>query len=62
MEKEKPKYRFCWECSRKLWGNRHAVRVIDGHERILHKCCAKDLDEQLDTPINNVYVERLEDE
>jgi hypothetical protein len=31
--------RFCWHCGRKLWGNHHALAVIDGHERTLHKGC-----------------------
>lgn len=39
---EKPKAKFCWLCGKKLWGNKGTVAHIDGHERILHKECAKD--------------------
>jgi len=41
MKNNKPRVRFCWECSRKLQGNHHVEMVIDGHPRILHKSCAK---------------------
>jgi len=36
---------FCWACSRKLWGNKYATRVIEEHERTLHKSCAAEYDE-----------------
>ena len=38
----KPRYRFCWLCSKKLRGNFHVEYKIDGHSRILHKVCWKD--------------------
>lgn len=44
MSKNKPRYRFCWACSRKLYGNSHALRFIDGYERILHGACAEEID------------------
>lgn len=37
----KPKYRFCWACSRRLHGNFHRVAVVDGHEVPVHADCAK---------------------
>ena len=34
--------RHCWECGRRLSFNKDfAVKVIDGHSRVLHKACAK---------------------
>jgi ribosome-binding protein aMBF1 (putative translation factor) len=38
---KKPKYRFCWVCSRQLHGNFHRVAIADGHEVIVHADCAK---------------------
>ncbi len=43
-KKPKPRYRFCWACSRKLHGNSYVLRVIDGYERILHGTCAADIE------------------
>ena len=40
-EELKSRVRFCWECSRQLWGNHFVEREIDGYKRILHKQCAK---------------------
>ena len=37
----KPRTRFCWLCNRKLRGNHHVEKMIDGHPRILHKDCGK---------------------
>lgn len=39
------KIRFCWHCSRKLQGNHYAEykHPEDGHTRIVHKVCLKDL-------------------
>lgn len=37
---QRPKYLFCWVCSRKLHGRAHQVVIIDGAERIVHKQCA----------------------
>lgn len=37
----KPKYRFCWACSRKLQANFHRVCVVDGREVIVHTACAE---------------------
>lgn len=40
---EKPRYRFCWECSRQLVGNAHAEVVTpQGQTVIVHKVCAED--------------------
>lgn len=37
---------FCWECGKKLYqGKVHETRVVEGHERILHKRCAELIDE-----------------
>lgn len=36
----RPRYRFCWECSRQLQGNAHRVVVVHGIERIVHAACA----------------------
>jgi len=39
---DKPRYRFCWECSRKLVGNIHAeVQTPQGQSVIVHKDCAE---------------------
>lgn len=38
---KKPRVRFCWHCGKKLWGNHHVEKTIDGHRRILHKQCWK---------------------
>jgi len=42
-ENEKPRTRFCWSCSRKLYGN-HFVWLIpeDNIKRTSHLDCAKD--------------------
>ena len=36
----KPRYRFCWVCSRQLRGNFHRVCLVNGHEVITHANCA----------------------
>lgn len=38
--------KFCWECSRKLWGNHHIVLEVFGEDRVLHKQCADKLREE----------------
>ena len=38
-----PRVKFCWECSRKLWGNYYTEIIIDRLPRILHKSCARSL-------------------
>jgi len=40
---EKHKVKFCWHCGRKLQGNHFVEYVIDGHARILHKQCLREL-------------------
>ncbi len=42
---EKPRASFCWECGLKLWGNHFEEMTVEGHPRILHKQCAKDIKE-----------------
>ena len=37
---DKPRVRFCWHCSLKLWGIQYTRLWVDGAERILHKSCA----------------------
>lgn len=37
----RPKYRFCWACSRQLHGNFHRVAIVDGNEVIVHADCAR---------------------
>jgi len=37
----KPRYRFCWACSRQLRGAFHRVCLVDGHEVIVHAHCAE---------------------
>lgn len=41
MEELKPRIRFCWECSRQLWGNHFIELEVEGHKRIMHKSCGK---------------------
>jgi hypothetical protein len=37
----RPRYRFCWWCSRQLMSNvHHQVVIVDGLECIVHKSCA----------------------
>ncbi len=36
----KPRYRFCWWCSRQLYGRSHSVVIVDGREVTVHKSCA----------------------
>ncbi len=45
----KPRVRFCWECSRQLWGNSHTIMYIDGEYRVLHKLCAQLLADEVCT-------------
>ena len=40
-DKKKPRVNFCWECGNKLWGNSFTEMHVEGHDRILHKQCAK---------------------
>jgi len=40
-----PRVKFCWECGRKLWGNHHVIRLIEGHPRTLHKSCGAKYEE-----------------
>lgn len=37
----RPRYRFCWWCSRQLQGNFHRIVVVDGIERIVHAACER---------------------
>lgn len=37
----KPRYRFCWVCSRRLQANFHRVAIVDGLEVIVHAACAE---------------------
>jgi hypothetical protein len=37
----KPKYMFCWECSRRLHANFHRVCVVQGNRVIVHAECAE---------------------
>jgi len=37
----KPRHRLCWWCNLQFRGNHFATRTIDGHEREIHKRCAK---------------------
>lgn len=40
----KPRSTICWECGRQLiWRRIHIEMVVDGHSRILHKECAKNI-------------------
>lgn len=40
-------YRFCWWCSRQLWGKSHRARIVDGHDVVVHTAC-NDLMERQD--------------
>lgn len=45
VKKKKPRYRYCWVCQRKLWGDTHAVVLgPDGYDRIVHKGCKNEAD------------------
>lgn len=37
---------FCWECQKKLWGNKFTTLKVDGHIRILHTACAEEIKRQ----------------
>jgi hypothetical protein len=41
--KPKPRVRFCWHCGKRLWGNHYEERKIEGHKKILHKKCWKEI-------------------
>jgi hypothetical protein len=43
-----PRVKFCWECGRKLWGNKHVHMMQDLEDRILHKSCAKEINMLID--------------
>ena len=48
--------KFCWICSKKLWGNRSEELIIDGYPRTLHKICAKEVKSEYDyKKIGEVY-------
>lgn len=60
---EKPRYRFCWLCSKKLWGNKFVYFTnVDGLEHITHERCAKEdialLEQQLEQCEQDNPVER----
>ena len=38
---KRPKYRFCWVCSRQLHGNFHRVAIVNDQFVIVHVDCAK---------------------
>jgi hypothetical protein len=40
--------KFCWLCSKKLWGRHKEVLIIDYYPRTLHKSCAKDIKRESD--------------
>lgn len=47
-KKPKPRVRFCWVCSKKLYGSIHFVEVVykkDGLAKIVHKVCANKVNE-----------------
>jgi RNase P subunit RPR2 len=44
LNPEKPKYKFCWHCSKLLYGGRGVKIVVDNIERWVHAAC-KDLPE-----------------
>jgi hypothetical protein len=47
----RPKTRFCWECSRQLRGNAHAVVVgDDGHAHAVHVECEREIIEREGPP------------
>lgn len=41
--KRRPRYRFCWECSRKLYGNAHRELETPAGLVIVHMHCAEDM-------------------
>lgn len=42
VKDEKPKFNYCWWCSRKLLGRSHrGVTLEDGYERIMHISCTE---------------------
>ena len=45
MVKIKRNLPMCWNCGRKLWGSKHVKLRYngDGHIRVLHKTCAKEI-------------------
>lgn len=38
-----PRVKFCFHCGRKLRGRHHVEKVYEGHSRVFHKACYKDL-------------------
>jgi len=47
---DKPRVRFCWQCGYKLQGNHFKEIEVDGHMRICHKTCAKDIEDGVSWP------------
>jgi hypothetical protein len=41
MKPSRPRYRFCWSCSRQLHGNHHRVVQVEGGTAIVHAECAR---------------------
>lgn len=37
----KPKYMFCWVCSRRLHARFHRVAIVESGEVIVHASCAE---------------------
>jgi len=53
----KPRVRFCWLCSKKLYGNHFKEIPVDGHVRTLHKACATDVIEDYDIKlVDGMYL------
>ena len=61
MKKTKPRSVVCWSCGKLLYQRRVFVeKLVDGHPRILHKDCAKKIDNQ-DLEENEYYDSEIED-
>lgn len=58
----KPRSTLCWSCGKKLYQSRiHVEKVVEGHPRILHKQCWKDLNNQEEEETES-YEDVLEDD
>lgn len=41
LNPEKPKYKFCWECSKPLYGGRGVKKIVGDREVWVHATCGE---------------------
>lgn len=43
--KRLPRYRLCWWCNNRLYGDKFAEVLAQGHVRVVHKTCMKPVEQ-----------------